>query len=375
MASAYTPGLEVTPYTTIVKVRELPLPGRTLVAVGDKVTADTDVLITEIPGEIDIIRVADRVGLDPFEVVDGMKCKAGDSLKRGDVICEVKTFFGLFTARLLSPAEGTVEFFTEANAHLGVRQDSTPLSVKAYVAGHVTAIENGKSVTVETRGALIQGIFGVGGERHGLVLPLAVEQNAIVTAEKLSSIADDLRGKIIFGGARFTADALAEVAKRGARAVVTGSIDAPTLAKYVGFEIGVSITGDEEVPFTLIITEGFGQLAISPRIMELAIKLQGRAASVNGATQVRAGAMRPEVIIPQLENDVAGLSKSGLARSLEVGSRIRIIRVPYFGVVGTITDLPHQPVAIPSGAHVRVLQAELETGERVLVPRANVELL
>ena len=61
--------------------------------------------------------------------------------------------------------------------------------------------------------------------------------------------------------------------------------------------------------------------------------------------------------------------------SLEPGTPIRIIREPYFGKLARVTALPPQPQVVPSGAVVRVLEAELEGGERVIVPRANVEIM
>ena len=138
----------------------------------------------------------------------------------------------------------------------------------------------------------------------------------------------------------------------------------------------MSITGDEDVPLTLIVTEGFGSLSLSPRVYELAKKLDGMAASISGATQVRAGAVRPElfVALKQPLSGVAVDARAGQTRTLDVGSRIRVIRVPYFGAFGTVTALPHDPERMPSGSIVRVLKAKLESGEEVIVPRANVEI-
>jgi hypothetical protein len=62
-------------------------------------------------------------------------------------------------------------------------------------------------------------------------------------------------------------------------------------------------------------------------------------------------------------------------RSLSVGARVRVIRVPYFGAQGVVTDLPHELAPIETGAFVRVLAATLDDGRQVTVPRANVELL
>lgn len=375
MGQAYTPALQATASAKVRKVRELPLPGRSLVEVGQRVTASTEVLAADIPGEINIIRVADRMGFEVEDVLDGMLVAPGDRVELGQVIARVKSFFGLFESTLEAPTSGVVEFFTEVNAHLGIREPSEPLSVDAYVDGVVVEVDPGKSVTVEAEGAFIQGIFGVGGEAQGRVFALEIDQAALVTEEILAKHAQQLDGAIVIGGASYTSAALAEAARLGVKAVVCGSVDSATLREFVGHEIGVSITGDEDVPFTFIVTEGFGHLALSERIAVLAKEFSACQASVNGATQVRAGAMRPEIIIPHQERAGVEPRTENVQNFLEVGARLRVIRVPYFGALGEIVELPSEPQVVPSGAKVRVLRARLDSGEEVLVPRANVELL
>ena len=373
MAGAYTPGLQVSSHTTITKDRELPLQGKVLVEVGAKVTATTPVLSAELPGDLTIVRLADRLGMEPEDAMKGLRVKKGDELHQGDLLCEVKSFFGLFTSRVNTPVDGSVEFITSANAHLGIRHPAIPLTVTAYIDGEIVAITPGRGVSVKTTGAIIQGIFGVGGERLGKVLPLDVAPDKEVTPESLRHYDKLLANAVIIGGASYTTEALNYAAAQQAAAVICGSVDAPTLEAFVGKNIGVSITGDEDVPLTLIITEGFGFLPISDRIMTLARKVRGQMASVNGATQVRAGALRPEVIVPggdNIKNDLALPSPT-----LAVGSRIRCIRVPYFGALGTVSALIAQPQEVESGAVVRVLAAKLDSGNEVVVPRANVELL
>ena len=60
---------------------------------------------------------------------------------------------------------------------------------------------------------------------------------------------------------------------------------------------------------------------------------------------------------------------------LEIGKTLRIIRDPYFGVLGIVKSLPSEPHALGSGSKARVLEVELQSGESVIVPRANVELI
>ena len=87
--------------------------------------------------------------------------------------------------------------------------------------------------------------------------------------------------------------------------------------------------------------------------------------------------IRPEVIVPldlppasansSDENDTSG--------QLSVGTPIRIIREPYFGLLATVTVLPSELVQVESETLVRVLHAQLTTGSHVTVPRANVEII
>ena len=68
------------------------------------------------------------------------------------------------------------------------------------------------------------------------------------------------------------------------------------------------------------------------------------------------------------------LDKAGITG--QQGATIHGLTSVYFGEFATIKQLPAEPTAIPSGAIVRVLMAKLDrTGEEVLVPRANVELV
>jgi transcription elongation factor len=60
---------------------------------------------------------------------------------------------------------------------------------------------------------------------------------------------------------------------------------------------------------------------------------------------------------------------------LGIGTPVRIIRAPYFGLLGVVEDLPAEPELIPTGAKVRVVRIRLQTGELVTVPRANVEII
>ncbi|HDD69413.1 MAG TPA: hypothetical protein ENG61_03545, partial [Candidatus Korarchaeota archaeon] len=57
------------------------------------------------------------------------------------------------------------------------------------------------------------------------------------------------------------------------------------------------------------------------------------------------------------------------------GTLVRIIREPYFGQIGRVVSLPIELQVIETESKVRVAEVELEGGKRVVVPRANLEII
>ncbi|MEM2751628.1 MAG: hypothetical protein QXI94_00885, partial [Sulfolobales archaeon] len=102
---------------------------------------------------------------------------------------------------------------------------------------------------------------------------------------------------------------------------------------------------------------------------------EGREAAINGATQVRAGVIRPEVIIPRDDESFAGILEPLGEGKMRVGSTVRIIRYPHFGEIGTVVELPVELHKIETESPVRVVRVRLQDGREVLIPRANVEII
>ena len=98
---------------------------------------------------------------------------------------------------------------------------------------------------------------------------------------------------------------------------------------------------------------------------------------MSGVTQIRAGVMRPEVIV-SMDGRVSPSGQKGSifsASGLEVGSAIRVIREPHFGRLGRVVDLPTELRVLETEAKVRVLEVEFEDGTKTILPRANVEMI
>jgi hypothetical protein len=349
----------------------LPIKGEVLVNVGDHVTPDQVIAQAMLPGPLQTLKLADKLGVEPKDVPAMVKIKAGDHVEKDQILAETKGLFGMFKSSVSSDYAGVIEQISEVTGNALVREPSLPVEVTAYVEGRIAEVMPEEGAVVETRGAMVQGIFGVGGERHG-VIRVAVSGPGEILDEQHISESD--AGKILVGGSGVTAAALRKGSEIGVMGLLAGGVKDSDLIKFLGYDIGVAITGQEQIGLTLVVTEGFGFLNMAERTFQLLKSLDGKEASLNGATQIRAGVIRPEIIVPHV-GETPAKEQTQEAFVLQAGTPIRIIREPYFGEIGTVTDLPAKLVVLESGTEVRVLRARLGNGEEVTVPRANVEII
>jgi len=373
MGHAYTPGLKVTEKILVTKRRILPLKGEVVVKKGDMVTPDDVVARTHLPGPVEPINVANILGIPPEDIEDTMLKKQGEAVEEGELIAMAKSFFGLFKSKCPAKISGTIESISHVTGQVLLRGAPIPVTVKAYLTGEVVDVFEKEGVAVSTWGSFIQGIFGIGGETHGEIKVVVPDNTTVLEAKHID---ESCEGKVIVGGSLVTADAIKQAAKVNAAGIVVGGFDDKDLRAFLGYDIGVAITGSEDIGITLIVTEGFGQINMAQKTFDLLKSMEGKLACINGATQIRAGVIRPEVIIPQ-EGDIRAKIKEADYREqgLNIGTPVRVIRHPYFGQLGKVTDLPPQLTKLESGSSARVLEVEFDDESRAIVPRANVEML
>ncbi len=374
MGHVYTPGLKVTEYTRIAKKRILPLKGEVIAKVGDRVNPDDVIARTDMPGNVDQINIANLLGCDPEDMKYFMKVETGMPLEEGDLVAQNKGLLGtgLFKTSVKMPFKGSVESISEVTGNVLFRTVPVPIEVTAYIEGKVTEIIPDEGAIVETNATFIQGIFGIGGERFGEIVVLTEDPQGDLIEDMLD---ESLRGKIVVCGRKVTSGAFKKAMDVGIKAIVAGGVDDRDLRNILGYDIGVAITGSENVITAVVTTEGFGEIPMAQKTFDLLKKYQGRNASVNGATQIRAGVIRPEIVIAQPSPPEGFTEPLKSTLGLGIGSLVRVIRYPYFGLIGKVTALPPELMTLESESRARVLEVEFEDGNNAIVPRANVETI
>lgn len=371
MAHAYTPGLRVTRQTTLRRRRQLPLKGEVAVAQGDTVKRDQVVARTNLPGNVTTLNLVNTLSCSPAELKNYMLKNEGDAIEKGEPIAETKPFIKFFKTTVEAPITGTLESISKVTGQVILREPPRPVEVQAYVDGTVVEVIPEEGVVIEATGAFVQGIFGVGGETWGTLHVISKEANHQLTPDQLDA---SCQGKIVVGGSLLTLDVINKAREVGAVGIIGGGIHDADLRNLLGYDLGVAITGTETIGITVIVTEGFGPIDMARKTFDILTENNGKEASISGATQIRAGVQRPEIIIPE-PNAQPQTADADNPLGLTEGALLRVIRVPYFGKVGKVAALPPELQTVESETHVRVLEVEFEDGNRAIVPRANIELI
>jgi len=373
MAHTYTPGLRVSGRATVRKERRLPLAGTVLVTQGANVKAEDIVATAELPGIVSTVNLMNILGVAADEVPSFMLKKVGERVAENEVIAETRPFFKFLRSVAHAPIDGTIETISDVTGQVIVRAAPRPVDLPAYIDGTVVEVRENEGVVVETEGAFIQGILGVGGEVCGPIMIAGHGRDAVISPADLN---ESMRGAIVVAGSFVSSDAFKRATELGIAAVICGGFNDIDLRALLGRDLGVAITGHEEIKPILIITEGFGRIPMAKATYDLLAAHSGHRASASGATQIRAGVMRPEIIIPALTR--AGSSRATATpqqTGLQVGARVRIIREPRFGVLGMVKSLPTGLAMVECETRIRVVEITCDDGVTVVVPRSNVEAI
>jgi len=372
LAHSYTPGLKVLKRTKILKERRLPLKGSVESKVGDRVKPNDIVAKTDLPGNVQIINVANQLNIDASDINQCMIKTIGESIHKNDLIAETKGIFGFFKSSVLSPVDGTIETISDVTGQVVLREPPIPVEVDAYIEGKINEVISEEGVVIKTNGVFIQGIFGIGGESRGKIKTIVDSRESEITKEMIT---DEEKGKIIIGGSFISIDAYKKAIDCEVAGIVVGGFNYYDLEEILGYTLGVAITGSEDLHTSLIVTEGYGKIQMGQQTFDLLNSHNGKLASINGATQIRAGVIRPEIIIP-LDSSDASLDSNDFNKSdgMTIDSLVRVIRSPNFGKIGVVKELPPELTKMESETMVRVAIVHID-GNRFEIPRSNLEVV
>jgi hypothetical protein len=357
---AYLPATShVTLLATLRRERLLPLAGTVDVEARQRVEASDVVGHALLADRHRLVDVARALGLPDEKADSALVKRDGDPVKAGEPIAVRKTGLGLMRRTARSPVEGRLVVAGGGKALLAAI--SAPFELRAAIPGQVVTILQSPGVVIETTGALLEGVWGNGKEDTALLRLLGDQPQTALTANLVSM---EQRGAILVAGTLADPAALKQLGDVGIRGLVVGSLAAALLpaARKAGFPV--------------LVVEGFGARGFSAPAFTLLQSNAGRQAWLNAQPADAFMGRRPELIIP-LPSPSTPPPQPVNGETLAVGRRVRVVRGPDTGKVGTVTDLSERPLATPSGLRVPVAGVALEgaAGPATHIAFPNLEIL
>jgi hypothetical protein len=354
MSATHLPILRhVLTMTAVRRERRLPIPGNITVRVHEKVQAADVVAEAEEPPRHLFLDVARGLGIPPAEVARALRVELGGRVESGQVLAGP---VGIARRTLRAPGDGRV--LQVSRGRLLFEARPLAYAVHAGFPAEVVATDGSRVVTLETLGALLQGVWGNGRRGWGVMRVIGESAGEHLLTDKLDII---LRGAILVAGTCDHPAPLHQATELSVRGLILGSMSAELLAVA------------RRLPYPVLLTEGFGDAPLSAAAYNLLTTHAGREVAVEAVGGDPFGFQQPEVIIPLTGSQL--LDRPERVVPLAAGVRVKVIRGPYRSAVGVVRELIDRAEPYPSGILARSANVQVEGKGLLVVPQSNLEVV
>jgi hypothetical protein len=354
MSEIFLPSVtHVIALTTIRRERILPVPGTIAVRVNEKVQAADVIAEAEIDPKYYYLDIAKGLGVSAGEVGRYLSRQQGERVDAGDVIAGP---VGLTRRTVRAPADGRIATINNGRVLLEARGQL--FQMRAGFPGVIVASDGAQIVTIETTGALVQGAWGNGKSDYGVMRVVGDGPFGRLQTNQLDV---NLRGAVLVAGVCDHPAPLHQAVELSVRGVVLGAMTAELIPLA------------RRLPFPILLTEGFGEQAITAPAFTLFMSHVGREVTIDAGTEWPQPGQRPEVVIPLSTTRPVGLPEEVIP--IKAGVRVRILNEPYLGEVGVIKSVLKQAIVYESGIRAKSASVEIDGIGTTNVPLANIEVL
>jgi len=228
------------------------------------------------------IDMAAQLGVPPKQINRYMKVLAGDFVFKGDLIASL--IVGSKTVFIHAPSTGTVEAVDTRSGQVVIQYKHKRANYLADVYGKVVEIKERQEISIQYTGMRMEGRIAFGRNCHG-ALRVAAAEAAIDFS--------GLDGAVLALGFSPDLSLLNKLAQTGLRGLVCFSVQARVLSGFLGYDPGVINTGDEELPYTLMLLGSFGDLPMPEQTLSSLAKYISQNVWLSPHTRIRAGVVRP----------------------------------------------------------------------------------
>lgn len=347
------PVTHVLPLTTIRRQRTLPVPGTITVHLNERVQPQDVIAEAEVAPRHKFINVAQGLGLPVREVPRYLVRETGDRVLKGDIIAGPT---GFPRKSIKAPTDGRIATVTNGKVLFEFRKD--PFILTAGIPGEVVATDGMMSVTIETSGALIQGVWGNMRQDFGVMRIVGTGPQDRLLTDQLDI---KLRGAVLVAGICGDPAPLQHAKELSVRGIILGGLAADMVP------IAMSM------PYPIVVLDGFGSIPLNQAAFELLNSNRGRDVALDGRPLEAYDSHRPEVVIPLPVVNPTDLPEDLIP--LSPGVRVKVTRAPNASEIGIVEEVLDQAMTYPNGILTKSARVNLEFTGSTIVPLANLEIL
>lgn len=339
--------------TQVQRERRLEGPGVLTVRVREKVQS-TDVIAEVQPQpRHHFLDLSSALGVSDAEAARLLRVDLGSRVEAGQVLAGPA---GIARRTVRAPANGKVLSLSRGRVLFEAHEEAR--AVHAGVPGEIAGSDGASSITITAVGALVQGAWGNGRRGWGVLRDVGESRTARLDPSELDMI---LRGGVVLVGVVDNPQALQQATEIPIRGLVCGSMASDLIPTAL------------HMPYPILLTEGFGSTPMNSPTYDLLSTNAGREANVEASLLKPYEPQQPEVLValPATQD----MKRPERIVQLEPGVRVRALRAPHFGAVGSLLHLMPGVETFPSGILARSAMVELEGIGSVAIPLSNLEVI
>ncbi len=339
--------------TSIKRERLLPVSGHVLVRRLQKVSPTDVIVVAPMAPQFILLDIAAGLNVPPSRADELLQRETGEELVQGDVIAGP---VGLFKRVIRAPQPGVVKIAGEGKLLFEI--NSPDYELQAGMEGTITNIIPERGAIIETKGALIQGVWGNGKITYGVLQPVSNEMLQELVPEQLNI---GFRGAIISAGYCSNPEVLTVAGNVPIKGLILGSMSSALvpLAKSVDYPV--------------MVIDGFREKPMNRAAEQILIANKDKNIALNAQIYDSYTGNFPEIII-----SLSAVSEPELpieTETLKAGKTVIIINGPEAPQIGKIDTILSGKQILPSGIKTRVAEVSYGSEKQATIPLINLEII
>jgi biotin carboxyl carrier protein len=238
--------------------------------------------IQDYPLKPAAINIAKALNIEGKSIKGYLKKRKGDFVYAGDTLAVDHS--AKFKS-IASPYTGTIQEIDTKKGTVKICYDKKPYQIYSQCYGTVDKVTENNEAVINIEAVKIEGKIGFGKDIGGNLVTIDAKDKC-----------ENIDGNIVYvNHVRY--EDLMLFAEKSINGLVCNTISYSCLKKFLNKDIGVALTGNENIPFSLVILDGFISKTSDSLLQSEATQHNGKYTLLKPHTQIRAGATRPTVYI------------------------------------------------------------------------------